>query len=318
VPAARDDDGTIATMWARRTLQSLEEVNGATRTRVRAGKRTREAEILISLSKQFGLLCSLTTFVAIEHRSPAERNEGRPALRKVPVLLAAGWGDVGLEDAGGKTLDRTIDSSRMSRGRFATFGIRPHRAKSFRESMRDVDRDIASPTQSPPEEKLFSLDATAPPAYSPAPVSGPTREEQERIFEDIAAELSPGGAGREDGRAADVRAILSLQYADGSFGWSRILDGIFRSLGLHGDGWQAALEPSLPKSPVRLSNSGDVISTVAIVLLLSLHFADQEPLWQRACRKASREFLPAALGKTPAEVEALLGELKAKVPGRTA
>lgn len=312
VPPARNDDGTIATMWARRTLQSLEEVNSSTRTGVRAGDRTRDAEMLISLSKQFGLLCSLTTFVAIEHRSPAERNEGRPALRRVPVLMAAGWGDVGLEDAGGKTLDRTLDSSRMSRGRFATFGIRPHRAKSFRESMRDVDRDIASPNQSPPEEKLFSLGATAPAAHSPPFVSGPPREEQDRMFEEIAAELAPDATGDRDRRAGDVRAILSLQYADGSFGWSGILNGIFQSLGLDADRWRTALEPSLPKSP-RSSKSGDIVSTVAIVLLLSLHFADQEPLWQRAVRKASREFLPASLGKAPAEIESFLSELEAKV-----
>src|SRR5439155_26635763 len=37
-------------------------------------------------------LSSVTTFIAIEHRSIEERNQGRPALRRVPVMLAAGWG----------------------------------------------------------------------------------------------------------------------------------------------------------------------------------------------------------------------------------
>jgi Ca-activated chloride channel homolog len=321
VPAARDDEGTIATMWARRTIQSLEEVNGSTRTRVRAGERTREAEMLIHLSKQFGLLCSLTTFIAIEHRSPNERNEGRPALRRVPVMVAAGWGNVLHEPlADGATVDKTLDSSktldrsmnrlRVSRGRFASFGVRPHKAKSFRESMRDIDRDIASPAQSPPEEKLFSWGATVPAAYSPPSLP---REEQDRIFEEIAAELSPGASGSEDHRAAEVLAILKLQRADGAFGWKPVLQSIFQALGLDARRWRAGLELLLPKSTPS-SQSGDIVSTVAILLLLSLHFPDQEPLWQRASRKASREFLPAVLGKTLAEVEALLGELSAKVP----
>lgn len=56
----------------------------------------------------------------------------------------------------------------------------------------------------------------------------------------------------------------------------------------------SSLEPLLPESP-RAGKSGDVVSTVAILLLLAIHFADQEPLWQRAARKASREYLTAAL-----------------------
>ena len=92
VPPPMEDNGVIATMWARRTIQSMEEVNGTEVNRARVPGETREREILISLSKQFGLLCSLTTFVAVEHRSLSERNNGDPAVQRVPVMLAAGWG----------------------------------------------------------------------------------------------------------------------------------------------------------------------------------------------------------------------------------
>ena len=82
-------------MWARRTIQSLEEVNGIAGSRSRpAGGGPRSGDMLINLSKEFGLLSSLTTFIAIEHRTVEERNEGRPALRRVPVQLAKGWGGV--------------------------------------------------------------------------------------------------------------------------------------------------------------------------------------------------------------------------------
>ena len=123
VPAPADDGGVIATMWARRTIQSLEEVNDLHRQRYAGGTPSREAATLASLSKEFNLLSSLTAFVAIEHRSVEERNDGRPALRRVPVALADGWGGV---RAGGilgdlraamcvmkraTTIDKTIDSS---------------------------------------------------------------------------------------------------------------------------------------------------------------------------------------------------------------
>src|SRR4029079_15264330 len=67
---------------------------GVTISRARKRPNSPEAERIIRISKDFGLLCSLTSFVAVEHRSEAERNEGCPALRRVPVKVPAGWGGV--------------------------------------------------------------------------------------------------------------------------------------------------------------------------------------------------------------------------------
>lgn len=302
VPPAHEDDGTIATMWARRAIQSLEEVIGSSRGRIKRGKKTREAEMMIHLSRQFGLLCSLTTFIAIEHRSIGERNAGRPVLRRVPILLAEGWGEVLMDSSLEDRSTGGLDVGKMLRGRY---GSLPKR-KLFRLS----DRDIASAgggyagggPASAAGEHLLDLsrerDDTSLGAIN-QPVG----------FEALEFSEPPGNR-----RSADVLAILSLQFADGSFGWSRILSGIFKSVGQDGDHWRSSLEPLLPKSPAA-SKSGDVISTVAILLLLAIHFGDQEPLWQRAARKASREYLAGALGKTPAEIEAMLQELRAKVPG---
>lgn len=86
-------DRVIATMWARRTIQSLEEVNGIHRS-AHVGNESRERAMLVQLSKEFNLLSSLTTFVTVEHRTLEERNAGKPATRRVPVALAQGWGDV--------------------------------------------------------------------------------------------------------------------------------------------------------------------------------------------------------------------------------
>jgi hypothetical protein len=77
--AASVTDSGIATLWARRMIDALE---------VDAEKHR---ERLIGLSKAFGVVCSLTAYVAVEHRSIEDRNHGRPALRRIPVQVARGW-----------------------------------------------------------------------------------------------------------------------------------------------------------------------------------------------------------------------------------
>jgi hypothetical protein len=42
-------------------------------------------------------------------------------------------------------------------------------------------------------------------------------------------------------------------------------------------------------------------------------FADREPVWRRARRKAVRQFLAGALGKSPADAEAWLKEVGSKL-----
>lgn len=294
VPPARADDGTIATMWARRAIQSLEEVNGSGRGRLKRHSRSREAEMMISLSKQFGLLCSLTTLIAIEHRSIEERNGGKPALRRVPVMLADGWGGIAAFGVAGASIGAIAHPPTAAAIGAGARGRLFSKRRAFRSALSGVDFDTV--------EGEGRLDLT--------------RERSDETLEFIDKHASStqlrDGDSPVDRAAADVLAILSLQCPDGSFGWSRILNGIFQSLGLNADRWRSSLEPLLPKTP-RSRKSGDVISTVAILLLLAMHFADQEPLWQRAARKASREFLATTLCKTPAEVDSMLTDLRAKV-----
>ncbi len=80
--ASSADPTTLARLWARGAIEDHDaDPSGC-------------AERAVELSKVFGVLCSRTAFVAVEHRSPEEREEGRPALRQVPLLLPEGWGGV--------------------------------------------------------------------------------------------------------------------------------------------------------------------------------------------------------------------------------
>lgn len=78
-------------LWARRMIQSLEEADGDSP----AGK-----ERLVTLSKESGLLCRYTNFIAVEHRSPEERNSGCPATRRIPVQIPRGWHGIEAESLG--------------------------------------------------------------------------------------------------------------------------------------------------------------------------------------------------------------------------
>src|SRR5690606_15448606 len=51
-------------------------------------------KLIVDLSKRYGILSKETTLIAIEHRSLEDRTTGKPAQRRVPVMLAKGWGGV--------------------------------------------------------------------------------------------------------------------------------------------------------------------------------------------------------------------------------
>ena len=99
VPRPSGSGAHIATLWARRRLAYMESNQSAAEQNWRTNRRTRKQ--LVDLSKTYGVLCSQTSFVAIEHRSVEDRNEGRPALRTVPIQLARGWGAVCASPSGG-------------------------------------------------------------------------------------------------------------------------------------------------------------------------------------------------------------------------
>lgn len=78
---SRDSHPLLASTWARARLAALELTRGD-------GQRA----AIVDLSRRYHILSRETTFIAIEHRSLEERTRGLPAQRRIPVMLAAGWG----------------------------------------------------------------------------------------------------------------------------------------------------------------------------------------------------------------------------------
>ncbi len=75
-------DQLLPLLWARGRIRELEE-----------GEGTMEEE-LIRLGTRFGLMSSATSYVAVEERAEDEKSTERAELRRIPISLTKGWGDM--------------------------------------------------------------------------------------------------------------------------------------------------------------------------------------------------------------------------------
>ncbi|UCF37442.1 MAG: VWA domain-containing protein [Acidobacteriota bacterium] len=95
IPVSRIEDGKslIATLWARERIRELEEdpdIAGRG-SRQTARKVAQIRNQIIDLSKEFGLVSRYASFVAVEERSGEELTHDEAQVRKVPVMVTAGW-----------------------------------------------------------------------------------------------------------------------------------------------------------------------------------------------------------------------------------
>lgn len=115
------DKGAIASMWAREKIGALEDQLGPPRF-------TGDSQVnplvtqLVALSKEFNLLTSRTAFIAIEHRSIAERTQGLPAQRRMPIAMPRGWGD--LDEVQVQREHATLSARMMPPASYALFARR--------------------------------------------------------------------------------------------------------------------------------------------------------------------------------------------------
>lgn len=145
---AVQDGGTLARLWARRTIHELE--HGA-----HADPQNRQR--IVELSKRHGVVCGQTAFVAVEHRSIEDRANGRPESRRVPLQLAQGWG--GAENmilaclapsaiSGCEAMPETLSEDRRSRRLYHRIRPREVLGQSARGPRRIADfqrADVKSP-----------------------------------------------------------------------------------------------------------------------------------------------------------------------------
>lgn len=133
-----DKGGPIPTLWARKTIEELEDGQQSQGSNQRRGNRQeRNKEKIIELAKRYKLMSSHTSFVAVEERAPHEQSTAQARLRQVPVALTKGWHGQGGGGAKG-----------MSRGRVGT-----------------ITGAMASLSPPPPAPMAPPMAASAPPSF---------------------------------------------------------------------------------------------------------------------------------------------------------
>lgn len=302
VPPPLADAGGIRQMWARRAIQSLEEVNALSRLSSDQRKTHKDAQAVISLSREFGVLSTLTTFISIEHRTLAERNEGAPELRRVPVMEPAGGEEEMLGAPAGMAMPCAAPMAMPS----------PGRKRRSRESL-DID---ALCSGAPPE-------STAPKGLIGRILSAFGGGAKARSRADAAAYDEASYAVADGPDAAEYKSppssstsdVLALQNADGSFRGNaegfvaeykpgQIAPAEARNLAIR------ALSARWPAGSTTAIYAA--VDTVMALLVLRLRFSADEQLWRRAYRKGVL-YLSKLTGIGAVEIEKWLAELAAKL-----
>jgi len=113
----KSPDLPITALWARERIRDLEGSGGEAAER---GSRQTERkarmikEMIVSLSREYGVLSGLTSYIAIEKRKEKDKATGEIVLRKVPVLVTMGWHGMGSVTGGVTVLYQDSSEKAMS------------------------------------------------------------------------------------------------------------------------------------------------------------------------------------------------------------
>jgi hypothetical protein len=272
---------------------------------------------LVALSKRYGVLCGLTSFVAVEHRSLEDRNAGQPALRRVPVMLAAEWGGIAagaaavatppaqvplaaagaLYDAGARGID--MDSLSDIAPATAAGGL----FKNFARRLRTKQKVATPPPAAPPAGAASGIGVTLDKTIDKF------KDSLDRSFDkSLDRAASPGPAAPP---SSGLINLLTHQMADGSFDSSGAVDHAVRAAGLDPAALLAAMEHLLHDAHVPSAARPKIRQTLLVLLLLTRAFADRKPTWNRAFKKGLR-FVTAQGQLRPGVAQAWLDELSVK------
>lgn len=266
VPPVTSDAGVISLGWARAKIESLEGATGSVTSQAVERQSSSERQ-LTTLSKKFGILCSRTSFVAVEHRSLEERNAGMPDLRRVPAQIAHGWG--GLQSGGATSVCSLLAlPAAMSPPARARGGIGSALAEKFSSLGRRKSKMRKS---------------------MPAMLNEPSDEALRGI------EVEP---------ADNLLRLLALQTAEGWFaeGYREILN----DAGVATAEWASEIRRSFPTSFFSNGIEVQERTIGALLVLVAFRrlFADRKAIWRRADAKAAR-WLSHETGVVAAKIDEL-------------
>ena len=247
-----------AVLWVRARLRELEGHSTLGSAQTGRGAKTRHNR-LVKLSKEYGVLCSATSMVAVEVRPEGEKAAGQAELRKVPVAIAAGWhGRGSVMKRAGIVAAASMVSLPSPMARMNIAGYPSSRALRARAS--DVDTDDACLVMGSAE-------------YTEASMPDADTE---------SIEIPPAGA-------ATVRdfmlALAMTQQADGSFPLGPILAEALGGADLNE---LAARSSALTFKPGREHDGADLAALLSTAIAVQVLREDASGTWRRNIDKAER------------------------------
>ncbi len=273
-PLALDVDGAevggpIPRLWARERIRDLERraAAGSAQRRPEAEKRRRRR--LVELGRTYGLLSSVTSYVAVEERLEEERVQGPAKLRQIPIALTIGWGGHGRLTA---AVPR--GGVRKRRGTMTGAGaLQP----AFAGGPSEMDAMLTpAATHAALRRAKVALASCAPIGLQRASAAigeffRAKRPASERSERRTAISVAAEQAAPED----RLYSLLMTQKADGSFH----LSGALKQ-------W---LGEDLAEVGRAASEYGEaVVATATVIALLERDVADRADEWRPAVRKAQK------------------------------
>lgn len=289
---AEGADSPVPVLWARQRIQDLETGAatlryGSNQQRGRADAAdsenplTRLQAALLELARRYGLMSSVTSFVAVESRAEHEKTAEQAVLRKIPVALTAGWG------GHGTVLQQSTRTGGVPRRRPAAApapkGAPPPPPSpapaAYDGGFRECQAVAAPAAPAEPARKRSLVDRllgrakegfAAPPAAEPMPSASPAGLADAKFAYDASDDDVQLHA--ED--APDVLyELLLTQRADGSFALSA---GLLQRLGDRADAARA-----------QAARHGEsVVATALVLRWLEDHQAARRDEWLAAATKA--------------------------------
>lgn len=244
-----ENGGIAALWWARQAILELEETHELPRggSRQRRGDQEAWLKKAIEISCEYGLLCSGTSFVAVEERAADGKARGQAELRRVPVQITTGW-------HGGHA--------------FPGFGAR--------EGMKNV---VFSYLVQPATLMNSMVDTCC--ASMPSPFDDGTQG-SDGVFRKARRASFPGGGTAKNENSDNMISIsiLMLQQAEG---WFVLENALAELAGRSLDELKKWARELAVSGGV---DAAKVLATVLAVHLLRTNAAPEEDLWCIGVRKA--------------------------------
>jgi len=208
-PACSTAGRTVATLAARARIRELEEGPDwvpARGSRQRERKESVASREIIELSVRYGLISRETSFVAVERRGTPV--EGAVQLRRVPIALTTGWGNV--------TAGDRYALARRSGIAFKLSLPSTEHTMAFLEGVLD-ERELRTALMAERGAKIVSRLAD----WAGARSGSPAKSRPEPRTGTSSAGTSGSSRRVEDPVATAMHALIVLQRADGSWDLTR-------------------------------------------------------------------------------------------------